>query len=117
MRFIVLIASDWSMDFMWIVTVTAELAPSLNDQGITFRAQFASADGETWRLSKLSYLPTYNKTGPNYAWCPLSIDRPNGFCTSEAVDTEMYSRIKNVIHSMNVPETDTVLQPWLITKE
>lgn len=99
------------------VTVTAIAENWVNDQGLTLRAQFASTDGQNYKLSKLSYLPTFNKTGGQYAWCPLASDRPSGFCTNETKDNEMFTRMKNILYSMNVPSDGSVLSEWLISTE
>ena len=101
------------------VTVSADNNPTplVNNQGLTARAQFTSPDGETWRLNRLSYLPTFNKTGSRYAWCPLATDRPSGFCVSESVDNHMFTRMRNILYSMNVPDDDPILVPWLISNE
>lgn len=101
------------------VTVSADNNPTplVNNEGLTVRAQFSSRDSENWRLNKLSYLPTFNKTGSRYAWCPLAPDHPEGFCASPTEDAARFQRMKNILHSMGVPESDPVLKPWLITEE
>jgi poly-gamma-glutamate synthesis protein (capsule biosynthesis protein) len=90
---------------------------AVNDQGLTLRVQFTSADEKQWRVNKISYLPTFNKTGNKYAWCPLADDHPSGFCASEAEDARMYARMVDILYSMNVARDDAVLQPWLISVE
>jgi poly-gamma-glutamate synthesis protein (capsule biosynthesis protein) len=101
------------------VTVSADNNPTplVNNEGLTMRAQFASPDGENWRLSRLSYLPTFNRTAGRYAWCPLAADRPSGFCVSEAEDNRMFHRMRNILFSMNVDENDPIVAPWIITEE
>lgn len=99
------------------VTVTAVAENWVNDQGLTLRAQFASSDGQNYKLSKLSYLPTFNKTGDKYAWCPLSSDKPSGLCTGAEEDGQMFNRIKNILYSMNVPADDPVLAEWIVSNE
>jgi poly-gamma-glutamate synthesis protein (capsule biosynthesis protein) len=98
-------------------TVSAPDARYVNNQGLTVRIQFTSADQKEWEVAKISYLPTFNKTGTKYAWCPLASDRPNGYCVSDAVDKQMYTRMENILFSMNVSKDDPIVQPWLISKE
>jgi len=99
------------------VTVSAPQERYVNNQGLTVRAQFSSPDQKTWKLAKLSYLPTFNKTGASYAWCPLSTDHPSGFCTSETVDAQMLDRMENILFSMNVTRDDPIVKLWLISEE
>jgi poly-gamma-glutamate synthesis protein (capsule biosynthesis protein) len=99
------------------LTVSAPPERFVNNQGLTLRAQFASKTRDTWFLAKLSYLPTFNKTGENYAWCPLSSDHPNGYCTTESEDAEMYNRMTDIMFSMNVGRDDALLSEWTISKE
>jgi poly-gamma-glutamate synthesis protein (capsule biosynthesis protein) len=96
------------------LTVSAPQERFVNNQGLTLRAQFASPDRATWRLAKLSYLPTFNMTGDKYAWCPLSSDRPSGYCKSESEDAQMYNRMTDIMFSMNVSLDDEVVQEWIV---
>lgn len=99
------------------VTVSAPAVRYVNNQGLTVRVQFASADQETWKVAQLSYLPTFNKIGAQYAWCPLAADRPSGFCVSEATDHQMYERMVGILFSMGLSRDDPIVRPWLITEE
>ncbi|MGE5309524.1 MAG: CapA family protein [Sphaerimonospora mesophila] len=99
------------------VTVSAPAKRYVNNQGLTVRVQLASADQETWKVARLSYLPTFNKIGAQYAWCPLVDDRPSGFCVSEATDHQMYERMVGILFSMGLSRDDPIVQPWLITEE
>jgi poly-gamma-glutamate synthesis protein (capsule biosynthesis protein) len=98
-------------------TVSAPAERYVNNQGLTVRVQFASPDQEEWRVAKMSYLPTFNKTGAKYAWCPLVADHPSGWCASEATDNQMYTRMTNILFSMGLGRDDPVIQPWLISEE
>ena len=98
-------------------TVSAPESRYVNNQGLTVRMQFSSPDQENWQVSKLSYLPTFNKTGARYAWCPLATDHPSGFCLSESGDAQMLNRMENILFSMNVNRDNPVAKLWLITEE
>ncbi|MCL2451895.1 CapA family protein [Candidatus Saccharibacteria bacterium] len=98
-------------------TVSAPQVRYVNNQGLTVRVQFASNDQREWRVAKVSYLPTLNKTGAKYAWCPLTADRPSGFCVSEVTDNQMYTRMENIMFSMGLNKDDPIIQPWLISEE
>lgn len=98
-------------------TVSAPQERYVNNQGLTVRVQFSSPDQENWKVAKLSYLPTFNKTGANYAWCPLATDHPSGFCAGETTDAQMLSRMENILFSMNVTRDDPIVKLWLISEE
>jgi poly-gamma-glutamate synthesis protein (capsule biosynthesis protein) len=98
------------------VTVSAPTERYVNNQGLTVRVQFASSDQKTWRVAKISYLLTFNKTGTKYAWCPLAADYPSGFCANESTDAQMINRMEKILFSRGVTQSD-IVQPWLISEE
>lgn len=97
-------------------TVSAPQERYVNNQGLTVRIQFASENQETWGVAKISYLPTFNKTGNKYAWCPLDMSDEN-YCVNLEVDQQMYSRMEGVLFSMNVGQDNMVVKPWIIKEE
>lgn len=100
------------------VTESANTADTLvNNQGVTARVQFAGKKGvsDSWRVSRIDWLPTANVNQGKYQWCPLSNDHPDGTCWSESEDANVRQRIWNVIYSMGADQN--VVREWNITEE
>ena len=97
-------------------TVSAPVVRYVNNQGLTVRVQFASADQKKWRVARVSYLPTFNKTGAGYAWCPLDMSDQN-YCANAATDQQMYTRMENILFSMGLTRDDPIVRPWIIEEE
>lgn len=99
------------------VTVDAPAERIVNNQGVTARIQFAGRRGvdDSWRVSRIDWLPTANKRQGDYQWCPLAGDKPDGACWSDDVDEQVRQRIWNVVYSMDADPA--IVQEWRISDE
>ena len=100
------------------VTVTApQPGHEVNNQGLTVRVQFAGkrGDDDSWRITRIDWLPTANVQGDKYRWCPISSDLPDGPCWGGTHDTQVHDRISKVIYSMGADPA--VVREWKITEE
>jgi poly-gamma-glutamate synthesis protein (capsule biosynthesis protein) len=99
------------------VTVSAPASREVNNQGVTARIQFAGKQGDqdSWRVSRIDWVPTANMRQGQYRWCPISSDKPDGDCWSAERDAQVRQRISNVIYSMGADPA--VVREWNITGE
>ncbi|PJM73405.1 metallophosphatase [Bifidobacterium primatium] len=99
------------------VTTDAPASRIVNNQGMTARIQFAGKKGEdgSWRVSRIDWLPTANRRGADYRWCPISDDHPDGTCWSTEQDAQVRQRIHDVIYKRGADPN--VVREWLVTKE
>lgn len=96
------------------VTETAPMMPSNND-GLIARFQFAKTADGNWDVSDLSWAPSSNTQGGQYAWCSAASDSPNGICRSEAEDTQNRERIAQIVNTPSAVEHG--LREWLVTED
>ncbi|WP_240542072.1 CapA family protein [Bifidobacterium sp. CP2] len=89
----------------------------VNNQGVTARIQFAGKKGVkgSWRVNRIDWVPNVSRHQGSYAWCPISSDKPDGTCESDASDTAQRERISKVIYSMGADPS--VVREWNITAE
>ncbi|WP_375137625.1 CapA family protein [Bifidobacterium sp. UTCIF-38] len=89
----------------------------VNNQGVTARIQFAGRKGVkgSWRVNRIDWVPSVSMRQGSYAWCPISSDKPDGVCNSEAADTAQRQRISKVIYSMGADPN--VVREWRLTDE
>lgn len=96
------------------VTETAPMMP-VNNDGLIARFQFAKAADGSWDVSDLSWAPSSNTQGGQYAWCSAASDSPNGICRSQAQDTQNRERIAQIV---NTPSAiDNGLREWLVSED
>ncbi|WP_223846932.1 CapA family protein [Bifidobacterium rousetti] len=100
-----------------VSVVTTIAGHEVNNQGVTARIQFAGRKGEkgSWRVSRIDWVPNVSRHQGTYAWCPISSDKPDGVCNSEAEDTAQRQRISKVIYAMGADPN--VVREWNITAE
>lgn len=100
------------------VTVTTSIkGHESNNEGVTMRVQFAGKSGQadSWRVSRIDWLPTASERQGTYTWCPMAEDHPDGVCWSESEDARIHERIRSVLYRNN-PDPN-VVREWKITQE
>ena len=101
-----------------VVTETADQAGhDVNNQGVTARIQFAGKQGgaDSWRVSRIDWIPTANVQQGRYRWCSIASDLPDGSCWSATKDAQVRARISKVIYSMGADPS--IVREWRITDE
>ena len=101
-----------------VVTETADQpSRAVNNQGVTARIQFAGNQGvaDSWRVTRIDWLPTANVQQGDYRWCPIASDLPDGACWESAQDSRVRERISKVIYSMGADPT--IVREWRITQK
>lgn len=105
----------------WIVygvgNTVSETAPMMpvNNDGLIARFQFAKTADGSWDVSDLSWAPSSNTQGGQYAWCSAASDSPNGICRSQAQDTQNRERIAQIVNTPSAVENG--LREWLVSED
>ncbi|MBD2764544.1 CapA family protein [Kocuria sp. cx-455] len=96
------------------VTETAPMMP-VNNDGLIARFQFAKAEDGSWDVSDLSWAPSSNTRGGQYAWCSAASDAPNGTCRSQAQDKQNRERLAEIVNTPSAVEHG--LREWLVSED
>ncbi len=96
------------------VTETAPMMP-VNNDGLIARFQFAKTEDGSWDVSDLSWAPSSNTRGGQYAWCSAASDAPNGTCRSQAQDKQNRERLAEIVNTPSAVEHG--LREWLVSED